>query len=466
MSEKYRPNLHFAPKTGWMNDPNGMLLVDGTYHLFFQHDPDSIHHGPMHWGHAVSRDLVNWDELPIALYPDSLGTCFSGSAIETASGEIKLLYTAHRRDAEERDFQTQCLVDVDRTLTSFTARSGNPVLDNPGIEAFRDPKVIWHEGTQRWIMVLTLGRAIGFYASEDLVDWSHESTFEGQGRQGNGVWECPDLVALTAPDGRNLWVLIVSLSTDAYGPGSGTQYFVGDFDGFTFTNANPADTELWLDYGRDHYAVQTFFDRSGGDPIAMAWGSNWAYARQTPTEQFRGLMTLPRILQLVETPDGFRLAQSVPAQVRAAFAQTVLLGTFHQSISFDLALGQTGTITLFGETAPHYLVTRTSPDTVRLQTNRADHPGLNGFGHAYAVDLPYPAQGGLIMDLYVDRGLVELSTEDGLVWLTNLFYPTHPEGPLRFSQPESGQTGNFHTVHGSTPDPEDKGQNTKEAHNG
>ena len=144
-----------------MNDPNGMIRVDGVYHLFFQHDPDSTVQGPMHWGHAKSTDLVNWEELPVALYPTALGTCFSGSAIETADGALKLFYTAHQRP-DGRDFQTQCLVHADRALTTFTSEPANPVVKNPGLECFRDPKVIWHATTARWIMAVTLGQSIGF----------------------------------------------------------------------------------------------------------------------------------------------------------------------------------------------------------------------------------------------------------------------------------------------------------------
>jgi fructan beta-fructosidase len=431
VSEEFRPQFHFAPRAGWMNDPNGMIRVDGVYHLFFQHDPDSTLHGPMHWGHARSTDLVTWEELPVALYPTELGTCFSGSAIETAAGELKLFYTAHQR-LDDLDVQTQCLVHADRALATFTPEPANPVINNPGIECFRDPKVIWHAATARWILAVTLGQSIGFYSSTDLSDWIFESASgETDGRHSDGPWECPDLVAMRAPDGSEHWVLIVGIGTGAYGPGSGNQYFVGQFDGHRFVNANAPETELWLDYGRDFYAVQTFFDRTGAAPIGIAWASNWTYARTTPTQTFRGAMSLPKEMHLVETGRGLRLAQRVPAGVKQAFAAlTGPAGTYRQDIAVDLAVGQQAAIALFGERAPHFIVHRTSAATTTIRTIRADVAGMPEFGHDYTIDLAYPADGPLALEIYVDRGLVELGTGDGLVWITNLFFPEHPSGAV------------------------------------
>ncbi len=431
MSEKFRPKFHFAPRAGWMNDPNGMIRVDGAYHLFFQHDPDSTLHGPMHWGHARSTDLVNWEELPVALYPTELGTCFSGSAIETGNGELKLFYTAHQRHGD-RDFQTQCLVHADRALTTFALEPANPVVDNPGIECFRDPKVIWHAGTARWIMAVTQGQSIGFYSSTDLIDWTFESAFgETDGRHSDGPWECPDLVAMRAPDGSEHWILLVGIGSGAYGHGSGGQYFLGQFDGHRFVNANTPETELWLDYGRDSYAAQTFFDRTGAAPVSIAWASNWTYARATPTQAFRGVMSLPKEMHLVETGHGLRLAQRVPASVKQAFAALAgPTGTYRQDIAVNLAVGQQADIALFGEQAPHFIVQRISDASATIRTIRAGVTGMPDFAHDYAVDLAYPTEGPLALELYVDRGLVELGSSDGLVWITNLFFPEHPPGEV------------------------------------
>lgn len=431
MSELYRPLLHFTPRAGWMNDPNGMIHVDGTYHLFFQHDPASISHGPMHWGHATSTDLCAWTEQPVALYPDALGTCFSGSAVRDATGALKLLYTAHRLSEEGRDFQTQCLVHADKSLETFIAHAANPVLDNPGLVAFRDPKVVWHEPTQRWIMAVTLGPEIGFYSSGDLIGWQIESRFgAGQGSHGTGVWECPDLVEMTGPDGNLTWVLIVSVSEDAYASGSGTQYFVGHFDGTHFHNANPSDTVLWLDHGRDFYAPQTFFDAPGAGPLLMAWASNWTYARQTPTTAFRGAMSLPRALRLVDTVDGLRLAQTIPEGVVARFDSCApASGTFHKRLQLDLSKSKRGAISLFGEAKPHFVFSLQDDGRACLDIRRAERDDMTGFGHAYS--LAFNAGNGRVdVDLYVDNGIVELLIADGLVSVTSLYFPADPTGPL------------------------------------
>ncbi|UYN98955.1 MAG: glycoside hydrolase family 32 protein [Devosia sp.] len=435
MSEKFRPQVHFSPRRGWMNDPNGMVRVDGIWHLFFQHDPDSTRHGPMHWGHATSTDLVHWSEAPTALYPDKLGTCFSGSALETDAGGIELFYTAHSRTEAGEDHQVQCLVHADRGLDVFTPDPTNPVLPNPGYTAFRDPKVIWHAPTRRWIMLVTEGQRVGFYGSDDRRTWRHLSSFgEQHGRHSPGPWECPDLVPLQAPGGETFWVLIVGLNPGGYAPGSGTQYFVGQFDGTTFRNANPPATELWLDYGRDYYAAQTFFERGGTwAPTAIAWASNWLYAHQTDTEAFRGVMSLPRQLRLVETDAGLRVAASVPSGVLEAAFSTPQDGVWHRNMAVDLRPGEALQLTLFGEERPHFVIARHSAGRASIRTIRASRPGMDGFEHDYAIDIGWPATGALDVSLHVDRGLVELSAGHGLVWITNLFFPTHPEADMELT---------------------------------
>lgn len=257
-NEAFRPQIHFSPKEKWMNDPNGMFYLDGEYHLFFQHNPDASIWGPMHWGHAVSKDLMHWEELPIALYPDELGTIFSGSAVvdvENTSGlgskanpPIVALYTYHNASMEKQgriDFQTQALaysLDKGRTWEKY---SNNPVIENPGIKDFRDPKVMWHEPSEKWIMVLAQKDHIGFYSSDNLIDWSLESTFgEDIGSHG-GVWECPELLLLPVEGtDESRYVLLVSISPGGPNGGSATQYFVGDFDGKKFVLDTKWQSEL------------------------------------------------------------------------------------------------------------------------------------------------------------------------------------------------------------------------------
>ncbi|MBE9640849.1 glycoside hydrolase family 32 protein [Salipiger mangrovisoli] len=445
MQETYRPKLHFTPAKGWMNDPNGLIRKDGLWHLFFQHDPDSITHGPMHWGHAVSRDLVDWEQRPVALRPDTLGTCFSGSAVQGPDG-VRLFYTAHSLTKEGRDFQVQCMARADDAMSVFRTDPGNPILCNPGREVFRDPKVIWHEGTARWVMLLTEGQSIAFYASDDMTRWEYLTSFGTcHGQHGRGVWECPDLLELPFEDGMK-WVLIVSISEDAPGGGSGTQYFVGQFDGRRFTNDHAPDQVLWLDMGRDFYAPQSFFD-PGGAPVLMAWASNWSYARQTPTRAFRGAASLPRELSLTRTPDGVRLAQKVPETVTRAFALRRDRGTFCHRFVLDRNGARDVSIALFGEAAPHYRLTRLPGGCVRVTATRAEGHDLPGFAHEVTTELLWPEDQPLSVELYVDRGMVELLLADGTVSLTNLHFPAMPEGPLTLTHhPHTRTPGAPHPI--------------------
>jgi len=429
-AEPYRPRRHFSPASGWLNDPNGLIVVDGVWHLFFQHHPQSTVWGPMHWGHATSSDLVEWTEQPIALFPDALGTCFSGSAIATAEGEIKLFYTAHRTAVDGSDVQVQCLVHADHELTGFAGDPRNPVVDNPGLTAFRDPKVFWYEPTGRWIMVVTHGQSIGIRSSSDLVNWTLESEFgDRDGRHGEGPWECPDLLPLRAPDGTTWWVLLVGIGSDSYGGGSGTQYFIGDFDGHGFTNGNSPETVLWADYGRDYYAAQSFF--GAPRPTTIAWASNWQYARKTPTRSFRGVLSLPRELGIADTPSGLRLVQGVPPHLARTFATlppagVPETGTYH----FRLAISEEApmAVCLFGEAEPQFTLHRAVTGW-RLRTVRRDNRGIGAsFAHDYALDI---SDASTHLDVYVDNGLVELRSSDGLVWLTTLYFPDDVAGAVR-----------------------------------
>lgn len=312
--EKHRPVYHHSPREGWMNDPNGMVFLDGEYHLFYQHNPDSTVWGPMHWGHAISKDLVHWEEQDIALYPDTLGTIFSGSAVvdkeNTAgfgAGAMVAIFTHHNPRLEQEKtglHQYQSLAystDKGRNWVKF---EGNPVLPNPGIADFRDPKVMWHEASEQWIMALATQQTITFYGSPNLKDWERLSEFgEGIGVH-DGVWECPDLISFEK-DGETIWALLVSINPGGPNGGSATQYFVGDFDGGKFTAAD--SLVRWLDYGRDNYAGVTF-SNTGDRKIFMGWMSNWAYANEVPTESWRSANTFPRELSLVAVDDKWFIA--------------------------------------------------------------------------------------------------------------------------------------------------------------
>lgn len=310
--EKFRPTYHFSPLYGWMNDPNGMVYKDGEYHLFYQHNPYGSKWGNMHWGHAISKDLINWEHRPDAITPDALGTIFSGSAVvdtdNTAgfgAGAIVAIYT------QNSDRQVQSIAYSTDNGRSFTKYENNPVLTSDARD-FRDPKVFWHKETQRWIMLLAVGQEMQIFSSSNLKDWAFESSFgEGQGAHG-GVWECPDLFELPV-DGTNekKWVLLCNLNPGGPFGGSATQYFVGTFNGKEFVNESPSQTK-WMDWGKDHYATVTWSDAPDNRRIAIAWMSNWQYANDVPTSQYRSPNSVPRDLSLF-TVDGETYLQSAPS---------------------------------------------------------------------------------------------------------------------------------------------------------
>lgn len=316
---KYRPKLHFAPKENWMNDPNGLVYFKEEYHLFFQYNPNDTVWGPMHWGHAVSKDLITWEELDIALYPDEHGTIFSGSAVvdwHNTTGffpeepGLVAIFT-HHKDGEP-PVQTQSLAyshDQGRTWVKY---EGNPVLRHESKIDFRDPKVFWHEATSRWIMVLATGETISFYSSSDLKKWDFESEFGTDVELPDGVWECPDLFKLKVEGSdEEKWALFVSIGDNAKSDmGSYMLYFVGEFDGSTFTSDH-RDIKI-LDYGKDNYAGVSFSDipQADGRRIYLAWMSNWRYANEIPTEGWRSQMTMPRALGLRKVGEEYVVIQN------------------------------------------------------------------------------------------------------------------------------------------------------------
>ena len=324
-TEQYRPQFHFSPDSMWMNDPNGMVFYEGEYHLFYQHNPDRNVWGPMHWGHAISTDLVHWEHLPIALYPDSLGTIFSGSAVidrNNSSGlgssknpPMVAIFTHHNQKLAEEgslQFQYQSIAYSLDKGRSWTKYQGNPVLKNPGIRDFRDPKVAWYEEGQKWIMVFAAYDRILFYSSPDLIQWDKESEFAAERAPDEGVWECPDFFPLTCGD-EEKWVLLVSIGGGGPNGGSGTKYYVGDFNGNQFISDDPAGGARWVDYGKDNYAGVTWSDipPEDGRRLFIGWMSNWQYAQNVPTERWRSAMTLPRELILRQDEQGYLLS-SVP----------------------------------------------------------------------------------------------------------------------------------------------------------
>ena len=345
----YRPNFHFTPKANWMNDPNGMFYLNGKYHLYFQYFPDGNVWGPMHWGHAISENMITWEEQPIALYPDDLGLIFSGSAVvdkNNTSGfgkdgisPIVAIYTYHNMKGEKDgdiDFQTQAIAySLDEGMT-WTKHDKNPVISNPGIKDFRDPKVTWDDKTNKWIMALAAGDRVMFYSSTNLKGWNLESEFGKAIGQHGGLWECPDLfpIKINGTD-KTKWVLIVSINPAAPNGGSGTQYFIGDFDGNKFTLDVDFNTQLqtqkaaWLDFGRDNYAGVTWSNipKEDGRKLFIGWMSNWEYARDVPTETWRSAMTVSRELKLKKMGDKYVLVSNPITELYKFVSKTIIKDT-------------------------------------------------------------------------------------------------------------------------------------------
>jgi fructan beta-fructosidase len=320
-----RPLYHFTPPRHFINDPNGLVFFEGEYHLFYQHNPEGDRWGHMSWGHAVSRDVVRWEHLPIALREEDGIMIFSGSAVvdlQNTSGfgrvDAPPLVAVYTGDGRGRQTQNLAFsLDRGRNWTKF---AGNPVLDI-GSRAFRDPKVFWHRPSGRWVMVTVLAdeRKVRLWGSTNLKRWEQFSDF-GPAGSITGVWECPELFEVPIEGEKaSRWVLKVDVNAGAPFGGSGGQYFVGRFDGIAFRPEKPGpdSSRLWLDYGKDFYAAQAWNNAPGDQPIWIAWMNNWQYDNEIPTSPWRGAMTVPRSLSLRKRPEGLRLVQTPVAGLQS-----------------------------------------------------------------------------------------------------------------------------------------------------
>ena len=455
---KYRPQYHFTPEKGWMNDPNGLVYFAGEYHLFYQYYPDSTVWGPMHWGHALSRDLIHWKHLPVALFPDSLGYIFSGSAVVDknntsgfgSAGKVPLvaIYAIHdpiKERSGSKTFENQGLAfSLDNGLT-WTKYSGNPVLRNPGVRDFRDPKVFWHEKTGRWIMILAVHDKIHIYSSPDLKEWTLESDFgEGIGAHG-GVWECPDLFTLKE-SGTEKWVMLVSINPGGPNGGSATQYFTGSFDGHKFI---PDDTIIkWIDYGPDNYAGVTWSDipETDGRRIFLGWMSNWNYAPVVPATTWRSAMTLPRQLKLKNDGGNHILISEPVIEVEAlriasksagfqldgsAKEEELLDDSFDMSkceLAFDFNFTGSFPDTLkivIGNDKSEKLTIGVSFVSKTFFVNRK-YSGNTNFSDSFAriSTAPYQPGKALKVKIFLDTSSSEVFVDGGRLVMTSLFFPS------------------------------------------
>lgn len=442
--EAFRPQYHFAPQTGWMNDPNGLVYYEGEYHLFYQHYPDSNVWGPMHWGHAVSKDLIHWEHLPIALYPDKLGMIFSGSAVvdwKNTSGlgtaetpPIVAIYTYHDPEGERagrNDFQTQGIaysIDKGRTWTKYEK---NPVLPGPGIRDFRDPKVSWNEVSKQWVMALAVQDHIEFFGSPDLKTWSKLSEFGKQIGAHGGVWECPDLFPLKDGQGNSKWVLLVSLNPGGPQGGSATQYFVGDFDGQKFISQDTVTR--WIDYGADNYAGVTWSDvpDNDGRRLFIGWMSNWQYANVVPTESWRSATTLPREITLTKEANEYELKFKPVAELeKIQWESKKVSGSAKLDhplslITFDLAEDEKAFfITLANE--DNESTTITFQQGI-LSVDRKNS-GLTNFSDVFPA-IHKMDMGKMYVrkvSVYLDVASIEIFINDGERVMTEIIFPTVP----------------------------------------
>lgn len=453
VTDPHRPQIHFSPTQHWVNDPNGMVYYNNTYHLFFQYYPSGTTWGPMHWGHAESKDLIHWKELPIALYPDSLGYIFSGSAVVDSNnttgfgknGKTSLvaIFTHHDpvgEKAGKENFQNQSLaysLDEGSTWTKYT---GNPVLKNPGIRDFRDPKVMWYARQKKWVMTLATKDHITFYSAPDLKNWKKESEFGLKTGAHGGVWECPDLFPLKL-NGKTYWVLVVNLNPGGPNGGSATQYFVGGFNGKTFT---PIDTATrWLDYGPDEYAGITW-SNTGSRKIFLGWMSNWLYANQVPTVKWRNAMTIPRELSLKQV-NGKLLLTSVPV----GELNNISLNARSRN---NLLVKKTTDITaLAGNATGQYLLkmnTASLTDYAITISNNLGEELIAGYdkkANQYYIDRTKAGKDdfqkdfkgrfvaprlatvkGSDLTLVIDAASVELFADKGLTVMTAIYFPNKP----------------------------------------
>ena len=430
-NEQYRPQIHFTPAKNWMNDPNGMVYADGTYHLFYQYNPQSNDWGNMSWGHATSTDLIHWTEQAVALRRDELGDIFSGSAVidkdNTAgfgANAMVAIYTS------ASSVQLQSIAYSTDGGNSFTHYTGNPVIKNND-DNLRDPKVFWHEDSKQWVMALAKGwlRGVEFYGSTNLRNWNHLSTFvvDLPGRP-SLQWECPDLIQM-----GNKWVLLVSVNPGGPVLGSGTMYFVGDFDGKEF-KADALNYPLWLDYGMDNYAGVTW-SNTGDRKVMIGWMNNWQYAGSVPCSPWRSAMTLPRELKLTEYAGKPLLCCPVVSEIDKIAGQWQTVNT--EALPFDakksayqlrvnVSLEQNTTITLGNSNDEKYVIdVNASSRTIAVHRNATSgKTNFNGSFSIPSMQAPLNTDGStVVLDIFVDQSSVEITTQNGSMSMTNLVFP-------------------------------------------
>ena len=423
--EQYRPVYHHTPAYGWMNDPNGMFYKDGVWNLYFQHNPYGSQWENMTWGHSTSTDLVHWKFQGDPVQPDALGTVFSGSAVvdkENSSGFGKGAVIALYTSAGES--QTQSMVYSTDNGKTFTKYEGNPVITS-NVPDFRDPHMFWNEDIKKWNMILAAGQHMEIYISDNLKDWKLESSFgEMYGNHG-GVWECPDLMKMKVRGtNKEKWMLICNINPGGPFGGSATQYFIGDFDGHKFTCESKPEVTKWMDYGKDHYATVTFDNAPAGRRVAIAWMSNWQYANQVPTLQYRSGNSIPRDLGLFEYK-GETYCSVVPSPEMTAARSKKATKSLSESCEMVVNLKGNATITLSNDKGEKVVMLYDAKaETFSMDRTKS---GKMDFSNDFAATTKAPTYGKISqLRIFIDKSSIEVFDAEGKMAMTNLVFPTKP----------------------------------------
>ncbi|MCR5077137.1 MAG: DUF4980 domain-containing protein [Prevotella sp.] len=418
--EKFRPAYHHTPLYGWMNDPNGMFYKDGVWHLYFQYNPYGSQWENMTWGHSTSTDLMHWNYEGEAITPDALGSIFSGSCVvdkENTAGFGKDAIVAFYTSAGAS--QTQSMAYSTDNGKTFTKLAGNPVIASD-VPDFRDPNVFWNEETRQWNLILAAGQEMRIYSSPNLKEWKYESSFgEGYGNH-SGVWECPDLLKV-----GDKWILICNINPGGPFGGSATQYFVGTYDGHKFTCDSKPEVTKWMDYGKDHYATVSFDNAPGGRHVLLPWMSNWQYANQVPTKQFRSANGIARDLGLFSYKGEDYVTVKPSQEVFAAFeakSSARLQPTAYLEVT---GVKSNATITLSNDKGEKVTMVYDGKNgTFSMDRNES---GLTDFNNDFKAKTVAPTYGTIkSLQIFIDNSSIEAFDADGKMAMTNLVFPSKP----------------------------------------
>ena len=420
--EHFRPVYHHTPLYGWMNDPNGMFYKDGVWHLYYQYNPYGSQWENMHWGHSTSKDLIHWEAQPMGLEPDWLGSIFSGSCV-TNDNEVVAFYTSAGMH------QTQSMAVSKDGGRTFEKYSGNPVLTTSDVPDFRDPKAFWNEDIKAWNLILAAGQEMRIYSSMDLKEWKYESSFGKEYGNHSGVWECPDLFKLSGGTAEHSkWVLLCNINPGGPFGGSATQYFVGQFDGHKFTCESMPTVTKWLDYGKDHYATVSFYNAPDNRRVVLAWMSNWQYANQVPTKQYRSGNSIPRDLGLFRCGEETYVSVVPSKEMLAVRGAKVKKPTEACEIIVDTK-GQTEIVL---SNAKGEQVTMSYDGAKQTFSMDRTKSGDVSFSENFACTTVAPTYGQLKqLRIFIDRCSIEVFDTEGKIAMTNLVFPSEPYNTIK-----------------------------------